>query len=137
MARVAPWRQCDDLDVAGVITTSAPSWIAPFTGPSPSAFSKSVTQLCREGADVPGRGRPWKLSLEDRVILVAAYWRTNLTLRHWPRFLGSHQQARALVEHTFARTKTWKILRDCRLKGSSVHHAMLGIARLHNINLAG
>ncbi|MFI5635333.1 IS5/IS1182 family transposase, partial [Streptomyces sp. NPDC051664] len=27
--------------------------------------------------------------------------------------------------------------RDCRLKGDGVHHAMLGIARLHNLNLAG
>ena len=33
--------------------------------------------------------------------------------------------------------KTWKILRDCRLKGDGVHYAMLGIARLHNLNLAG
>ncbi len=32
--------------------------------------------------------------------------------------------------------KTWKILRDCRLKGDGVHHAMLGIARLHNLALA-
>ena len=28
--------------------------------------------------------------------------------------------------------KSWKTLRDCRLKGEGVHHAMLGIARLHN-----
>ncbi|MFD9437119.1 IS5/IS1182 family transposase, partial [Streptomyces sp. NPDC060002] len=28
-------------------------------------------------------------------------------------------------------------LRDCRLKGDGVHHAMLGIARLHNLTLAG
>ena len=27
--------------------------------------------------------------------------------------------------------------RDCRLKGDGVHHAMLGIARLHNLALAG
>jgi hypothetical protein len=39
------------------------------------------------------------------------------------------------VEHVFARMKTWKILRDCRLKGDGVHHAMLGIARLHNLTL--
>jgi hypothetical protein len=31
----------------------------------------------------------------------------------------------------------WKILRDCHLKGDGVHHAMLGIARLHNLTLAG
>jgi hypothetical protein len=49
----------------------------------------------------------------------------------------SHKQVRARVEHVFARMKTWKILRDCRLKGDGVHHAMLGIARLYNLNLAG
>jgi hypothetical protein len=49
----------------------------------------------------------------------------------------SHKQVRARVEHVFARMKTWKILRDCRLKGDGVHHAMLGIARLHNLNLTG
>ncbi len=36
----------------------------------------------------------------------------------------SHKQVRARVEHTFARMKTWKILRDCRLKGrGSPSHA--------------
>ncbi|WP_327135833.1 hypothetical protein OG311_00605 [Streptomyces sp. NBC_01343] len=32
---------------------------------------------------------------------------------------------------------TWKILRDCRLKGDGAHDAMLGIARLHNVALTG
>lgn len=49
----------------------------------------------------------------------------------------SHRQVRARVEHVFARMKAWKILRDCRLKGDGVHHAMLGIARLHNLALTG
>lgn len=49
----------------------------------------------------------------------------------------SHKQVRARVEHTFARMETWKILRDCRLKGEGVHHAVLGVARLHNLTLAG
>ncbi|QER90490.1 transposase [Streptomyces tendae] len=49
----------------------------------------------------------------------------------------SHKQVRARVEHVFARMKTWKILRDCRLKGDGVHHAMLGIARMHNLAAAG
>jgi hypothetical protein len=49
----------------------------------------------------------------------------------------SHKQVRAGVEHTFARMKGWKILRDCRLKGDGVHHAMLGIAHLHNLTLVG
>lgn len=49
----------------------------------------------------------------------------------------SHKQVRARVEHVFARMKTWKILRDCRLKGDGVHHAVLGIAHLHNLALTG
>jgi hypothetical protein len=48
-----------------------------------------------------------------------------------------YKQVRARVEHAFARMKTWKILRDCRLKGDGVHHAMRGVARLHNLSLAG
>ncbi len=92
---------------------------------------------------------------------VAACWRINLTLRQLAppsgvsgrRPTGSltrprggeltewqaghnreHEQVR--VEHVFTRMKTWKILRHCRLKGDGVHHAMLGIARLHNLSQA-
>ncbi|MFB7837024.1 transposase [Streptomyces sp. NPDC056056] len=251
--------------MSGVITASKPSWIAPFTGLSPRKFGKLITALRREGADAVRRGRPWSLPLEDRVLLVAAYWRTNLTMRQIAPLFGvsksaadriidhlgprlalqqrkrfrkdtvlivdgtlvptrghtiaeqsknyrystnhqvvidagtrfvvavgrplpgnrndckawelsgakdavgrttviadggyrgtslviphrrelsawkeehnaAHRKVRARVEHTFARTKEWKILRDCRLKGDGVHHAMLGIARLHNVTLAG
>jgi len=257
------------LVVSGVITASVPSWIEPFTGLGPRTFGTLVTLLRREGAEVPGRGRPWKLPLEDRVLLVAAYWRTNLTMRQLAPLFGvsksaadrvidhlgpqlalqprkrfakdavlivdgtlvptrdhtiaeqsktyrysanhqvvvdadtrlvvmvgrplpgnrndcrawaesgaeaavgkattiadggyvgtglvmphrrrageelrdwqqahnkSHKQVRARVEHAFARMKTWKILRDCRLRGDGVHTAMLGIARLHNLALTG
>ncbi|MBD9730219.1 IS5/IS1182 family transposase, partial [Streptomyces caniscabiei] len=61
--------------MTGVITASQPSWIAPFTGLSPRLFRKLVTGLRREGADAVRRGRPWSLPLEDRALLVAAYWR--------------------------------------------------------------
>lgn len=47
----------------------------------------------------------------------------------------SHRTVRARVEHVFARKKTRKILRDCRLKGDDVHTAMLGIAHLHSLAL--
>jgi hypothetical protein len=46
-----------------------------------------------------------------------------------------HKRVPARVEHAFARMKTYKILRDCRLRGDGVHHAMLGIAHLHNLML--
>ncbi|MGQ4434420.1 transposase [Streptomyces sp. SAS_260] len=237
---------------------------------SPRCFGKLVTALSREGADAVRRGRPWSLPLEDRVLLVAAYWRTNLTLRQLAPLFGisksaadriinrlapllalrprrrfrrgtvlivdgtlvptrdhavaeqsknyrystnhqvvidadtrmvvvvglhlpgnrndckawelsgakaavgnttviadggyrgtglviphrrepgkaelsawkeehnrSHRKVRARVEHTFARMKSWKVLRDCQLKGDGVHHAMLGIARMYNLALAG
>ncbi|MER7735906.1 transposase [Streptomyces erythrochromogenes] len=255
--------------MTGVITASASSWMAPFTGLSPRCFGKLVTALRREGADEVRRGRPWGLPLEDRVLLVTTYWRTNLTLRQLAPLFGvsksaadrvirhlgpllalrprkrfrkdtvliadgtlvptrdhtvaeqsknyrystnhqvvidadtslvvvvgrplagnrndckaweesgakaavgrtmtiadggypgtglvmphrrrkgeelpewkeahnkSHKQVRARVEHVLARMKTWKILRDCRLKGDGVHHTMLGIARMHNLTLAG
>lgn len=44
-----------------------------------------------------------------------------------------HKKVRARVEHVFARMKSWKNLRDRRLKGDGVHHAMLGVAHLHNL----
>lgn len=79
--------------VAGVITASEPSWIAPFTGLSPCCFGKLVTALRREGADPVRKGRPWGLPLEDRVLLVAAYWRTNLTLRQLAPLFGVSKSA--------------------------------------------
>lgn len=39
------------------------------------------------------KGRPWSLPLEDRVLLVAAYWRTNLTLRQLAPLFGISKSA--------------------------------------------
>ncbi|WP_097223226.1 MULTISPECIES: transposase [unclassified Streptomyces] len=86
--------------MAGVITTSEPSWIAPFTGLSPRQFGKLITALRRERADPVRKGRPWNLPLEDRVLLVAAYWRTNLTLRQLaPLFEVSKSAADRIIDH--------------------------------------
>lgn len=90
----------DDLGVTGVITASEPSWIAPFTGLSPRQFGKLITALRREGADAIRRGRRWSLPLEDRVLLVAAYWRTNLPLRQIaPLFGVSKSAADRIIDH--------------------------------------
>lgn len=105
------------LTVSVVITVSEPSWTAPFTGLSPRSFSTLVTHLRREGADTPARGRLWKVLLEDQVLPAAAYVRTNLTMRQ------------------LAPLKAWKILRDCRLRGDGVRHAVHGVARLHKLAL--
>ncbi|GAA1403785.1 hypothetical protein GCM10009639_49130 [Kitasatospora putterlickiae] len=86
--------------MAGVITASEPSWIAPFSGLSARDFRKLMTVLRREGADRVRPGRPWSLSLEDRVLLVAAYWRTNLTLRQLaPLFGVSKSAADRIIDH--------------------------------------
>jgi hypothetical protein len=86
--------------VAAAITASEPSWIAPFTGLSPRCFGTLLTALRREGADPARKGRPWSLPLEDRVLLVAAYWRTNLTLRQLaPLFGVSKSAADRIIAH--------------------------------------
>nr|AAO61183.1 putative transposase [Streptomyces lividans 1326] len=83
-----------------MITASEPSWIAPFTGLGPRQFGKLVTVLRREGADAVRRGRPWSLPLEDRALLVAAYWRTNLTMRQLaPLFGVSKSAADRIIDH--------------------------------------
>ncbi len=83
-----------------MITVSEPSWIAPFTGLSPRAFGKLVTMLRREGADAVRKGRPWGLPLEDRALLVAAYWRTNLTVRQLAPLFGVPKSAAdRIIDH--------------------------------------
>lgn len=86
--------------MAGVITAPEPSWTAPFTGLSPRCFTELVTALRRQGVDEVRRGRPWSLSLQDRVLLVAAYWRTNLTLRQLAPLFGiSKAEANRIIDH--------------------------------------
>jgi hypothetical protein len=46
------------------------------------------------------KGRPWSLPLEDRALLVTAYWRTNLTLRQpAPLFGISKSAADRIIAH--------------------------------------
>ncbi|GAA3113769.1 hypothetical protein GCM10010449_39980 [Streptomyces rectiviolaceus] len=86
--------------MTGVITASEPSWIAPFTVLSPRGFDKLVTVLGRKGADAVRKGRPWGLPLEDRALLVTAYWRTNLTMRQLaPLFGVSKSAADRIIDH--------------------------------------
>ncbi len=59
-----------------------------------------MTVLRREGADAVGKGRPWSLSPEDRTLLVAAYWLTNLTMRQLALFFGvSKSSADRIIDH--------------------------------------
>ncbi|GAA2305729.1 hypothetical protein GCM10010431_26910 [Streptomyces kunmingensis] len=61
---------------------------------------KLVTVLRRQGADAARKDRPWSLPLEDRALLVAAYWRTNLTMRQLaPLFGVSKSAADRIIDH--------------------------------------
>lgn len=59
-----------------------------------------MKQLLREETDDPARGRSWKLPLEDRLLLMATYWRTNFTLRQLvPLFGESKSSADWVIDH--------------------------------------
>ncbi|MGW2016814.1 transposase family protein [Streptomyces sp. NPDC001927] len=49
---------------------------------------------------------------------------------------AEHRRVRARVEHAFARMKHYKILRDCRQRGTGLHHAVQAVAHMHNLALA-
>lgn len=82
--------------MGGVISASDPMWIEPFSGLSESQFRKLVALVRRRGGDVQC-GRPWRLCLEDRVLLVATYWRTNLTLPQVAPLFGISKSTAARV----------------------------------------
>ena len=85
-----------------VITASRPELIAPFTGLEPGQFRKLVRLVAKRGGDqiADGRlGRQWALPLTDRVLLVATYWRTNLTMRQIGSLFGvSHSAAHRVID---------------------------------------
>ncbi len=94
MGRLVRW-----LGMGGVISADDPKWIEPFSGLSEVQFARLVALVRRRGGDVQ-RGRPWRLSLEDRVLLMATYWRTNLTLRQVaPLFGVSKSAADRILDH--------------------------------------
>ncbi|MCZ4120322.1 transposase [Streptomyces sp. H39-S7] len=71
-----------------------------FSRLCPRDFRKLITMLRRGGADTVRPGSPWGLPLEDRELLVVAYWRTNLTLRQLaPLFGVSKSAADRIIDH--------------------------------------
>lgn len=49
---------------------------------------------------------------------------------------AEHRRVRARIENVFARMKRYKILRDCRRRGTGLHHAVQAVAHMHNLTLA-
>lgn len=83
--------------MSGVITASESPWVAPFAWLIPRQSGKLIAALRREGAAPVRKGLPWSLPLEDRVLLVAAYWRTDLTPRQLAPLFGISKSAAARI----------------------------------------
>src|SRR5256885_8857401 len=85
-----------------VISAARPEWIHPFTGLQPAQFRLLVRVVAQRGGDQVADGRPgrqWALDLSDRVLLIAVYWRTNLTMRQiGPLFGVSHSAAHRVID---------------------------------------
>lgn len=61
-----------------------PEWIFPFTRLQPAQIRRLVRLVAERDRDAIADGRPgrqWSLGLADRLLLVAAYWRANPTIR--------------------------------------------------------
>lgn len=85
-----------------VISAANPDWIFPFTGLQPAQFRTLVRLVAERGGEGVADGRPgrqWARDLADRVLLVATYWRTNLTMRQiGPLFGVSHSAAHRVID---------------------------------------
>ncbi|GAA2745982.1 hypothetical protein GCM10010440_35950 [Kitasatospora cinereorecta] len=65
-----------------------PLWVELFTGLRVERFDRLVRAVWHRGGEGPRTGRPWCLPLEERVLLVAVYYRTNLTMRQLAPLFG-------------------------------------------------
>ena len=82
------------------MSASQPDAVPTFTGLSVRQFGKLVGIVRRRGGEQTGAGRRWGLTLADRVLLVAVYYRTNLTLRQTALLFGvSKSAADRVVDH--------------------------------------
>ncbi|MEU2874536.1 transposase family protein [Streptomyces olivoreticuli] len=66
--------------MAGVLRAER-VWVEMFAGLRSVQFDRLLRVVRERGGDGPRVGRPWALPLAERVLLVAVYYRTNLTMR--------------------------------------------------------
>lgn len=99
----------ENVAVAGrAPSVSDPSWVSIITGLSPQSFYELIVKLRDRGADGLRRGRPWSLPLTDRVLLVAAYWRTDLTLR---RVAALYDVSKSTADRIIGDLRPWLMVR--------------------------
>lgn len=56
-------------------------WVEAFTGLRTDQFRRLLREVRERGGEGYGWGRPWRLPLAGRVLLVPVYHHTNLTMR--------------------------------------------------------
>ncbi|MGW5869000.1 transposase family protein [Streptomyces sp. NPDC055239] len=71
--------------MAGVLRADR-VWVETFTGLSVEQFGRLLKTVRDRGGNGTLRGRPWGLRLAERVLVVAVYYRTNLTMRQLALF---------------------------------------------------
>ncbi|MFG3165722.1 transposase family protein [Streptomyces sp. NPDC048200] len=72
----------------GGVLRAEPLWVETFTGLRMRQFERLLKVVRERGGNSPGGGRPWCLPLADRVLLIAVYYRTNLTMRQLAPLFG-------------------------------------------------
>ncbi|MFF1815270.1 transposase family protein [Streptomyces sp. NPDC058251] len=73
--------------MAGVLRAER-VWVETFTGLRLTHFSGLLKVVRERGGNGTLRGRPWSLPLAERVLMVAVYYRTNLTMRQLGPLFG-------------------------------------------------
>ena len=63
-------------------------WVETFTGLRVEQFGRLLKAVRERGGEGCGWGRPWRLPLAERVLLVAVYHRTNFTMRQLAPLFG-------------------------------------------------
>ena len=63
-------------------------WAETFTGLQVTQFARLLKVVRERGGDGTLRGRPWSLPLAEQVLVVAVYYRTNLTMRQLGPLFG-------------------------------------------------
>jgi hypothetical protein len=63
--------------MAGVLRAES-LWVETFTGLRMAAFGRLLKVVPERGGDGTNRGRPWCLSLAERVLLVADYYQRSI-----------------------------------------------------------
>lgn len=70
------------------VLRAEPLWVETFTGLRVKQFEGLLKVVRERGGDGPRIGRPWCLPLANRVLMVAVYYRTNLTMRQLAPLFG-------------------------------------------------